>query len=112
MRYGIPYQGSKNQIAKKIIEFLPSADNFYDLFAGGCAISHCASLSNKYKNIYANDINPEPLQLFQAAIDGKFQNEKRWISREDFFPSKKKNLTLNIVGRLLIIARIICIQQK
>lgn len=90
MRYGIPYQGSKNQIARKIIDFLPPADNFYDLFAGGCAISHCAGLSNKYKNIYANDINPEPLQLFQDAINGKFQDEKRWISREDFFTLKDK----------------------
>lgn len=90
MRYGIPYQGSKNQIARKIIDFLPSADNFYDLFAGGCAISHCASLSNKFKNIYANDINAEPLQLFQDAIHGKFQHEKRWISREDFFALKDK----------------------
>ena len=37
-KYGILYQGSKNKIAEKIINLLPPADNFYDLFAGGCAI--------------------------------------------------------------------------
>ena len=28
MKYGLPYKGSKNTIAKKIIDFLPSATNF------------------------------------------------------------------------------------
>lgn len=42
--YGVPYQGSKNSIAEKIINIIPSAENFYDLFAGGCAITHCAML--------------------------------------------------------------------
>lgn len=28
MRYGVPYQGSKNSIATKIISFLPSAESF------------------------------------------------------------------------------------
>ena len=49
MNYGLPYVGSKNKIAKTIIDFLPPADHFYDLFAGGCAITHAAILSNKYK---------------------------------------------------------------
>lgn len=45
MRYGLPYKGSKNKIAERIVDFLPKAKNFYDLFAGGCAITHCAELS-------------------------------------------------------------------
>ena len=37
--YGVPYKGSKNKIAKQIIDFLPSGGTLYDLFAGGCAIT-------------------------------------------------------------------------
>lgn len=48
MRYGIPYQGSKNQIAENILKFLPGGKRLVDLFGGGGAISHCASLSYKW----------------------------------------------------------------
>ena len=40
--YGISYQGSKNKIAEDLTALLPAAENFYDLFAGGCAMTHCA----------------------------------------------------------------------
>lgn len=83
MNYGIPYKGSKNKIAQKIIEQLPPAEHFYDLFAGGCAITHAALLSGKYKFVHANDIVDIP-QLFLDATQGKYKDEKRWISREDF----------------------------
>ena len=85
MRYGLPYMGSKNKIAERIINLLPNATNFYDLFAGGCAITHAAILSSKYKNIIFNDIVGDITQLFLDAINYKFKEEKRWISREDFF---------------------------
>lgn len=85
MRYGLPYQGSKNKIAEWVISNLPNADNFYDLCAGGCAITHAAMLSGKYKNFIINDINPHPTQLFVDAINGKYKDETRWISRDDFF---------------------------
>lgn len=35
MRYGLPYKGSKNGIAKWIVQELPPADVFCDLFFGG-----------------------------------------------------------------------------
>ena len=54
MRYGLPYKGSKNSISEKIVDYLPEAENFYDLFAGGCAITHCAMLSGKWQNIKCN----------------------------------------------------------
>ena len=57
MTYGIPYRGSKNKIAKDIIEMLPPGHRFVDLFAGGCAITHCGMLSGKWKEFLANDIN-------------------------------------------------------
>lgn len=87
MSYGIPYRGSKNTIAKRIIDLLPRADTFVDLFAGGCAMTHCAMGSGKYRNFIANDIGDAP-QLFANAIAGKYRDERHWISREDFFALK------------------------
>lgn len=33
--YGMPYKGSKNSIAKWVLENLPPAETLYDLFGGG-----------------------------------------------------------------------------
>lgn len=79
--YGIPYMGSKNSIAKWVVDQLPAAENFYDLFAGGCAITHRAIECKKYKNYIINDIDPQLPQLFYDAVMGKYANEKTWISR-------------------------------
>ena len=83
--YGIPYMGSKNKIAEWIVSHFPSAENFYDLCCGGCAITHYAMEQRKYKNYIINDIEVINPQTFIDAINGKFKNENRWISREDFF---------------------------
>lgn len=91
MNYGVPYMGSKNRIAKEIIELLPSAETFVDLFCGGCAMTHAAILSGKYNNFVINDIDWMPTQLFLDAIDGKYLNHYKWVSREDFFAEKDKN---------------------
>ena len=88
MNYGIPYMGSKNSIAKEIVDLLPTAEYFVDLFCGGCAITHAAMLSGKYKRFIINDIAPDMPRLFVDAINGKYRNEKRWISRDDFFRLK------------------------
>lgn len=88
MLYGLPYKGSKNKIAKKIVDMLPSATHFYDLFCGGCAISHYAMTTGKYRHIHINDINPMCPQFFVDCLDGKYDNDDRWISREDFFRLK------------------------
>ena len=84
MRYGLPYMGSKNKIAELIVNKLPRADNLYDLFCGGCAITHCALLQNKYNNYYINDIQQGQAQFFLDCINGKYKDETRWISREEF----------------------------
>lgn len=89
MAYGVPYKGSKNKIAESLIERLPSASNFVDLFCGGCAMTHAALLSGKWKNIYANDLDGRGLRLFLGAANGVYKNEVRWISREDFFRLKE-----------------------
>ena len=85
MRYGMPYQGSKNQIAENILKFLPRGKRLVDLFGGGGAISHCASLSYKWESVLYNELNPLVYKAFKMAINGEFREEKRWISHEDFF---------------------------
>ncbi|MCF0106300.1 MAG: DNA adenine methylase, partial [Holdemanella sp.] len=85
--FGLPYMGSKNDIAVDIINALPSAEVFVDLFCGGGAITHAAIESGKYKKVIMNDIT-DSVFLFRDAREGKFKDEKRWISREDFFSLK------------------------
>ena len=87
-RYGVPYMGSKNDIAEQIINIVPQARNFYDLFAGGCAVTHAAMLSGKFRNFIANDLQGMGVQLFTDSIDGKYANENRWRSRDDFVSKK------------------------
>lgn len=87
MRYGLPYQGSKSQIARKILEQLPTGKRLVDLFGGGGAISHCAVLSGKYENVLYNDYNPLIVDLFRRAVNGDFALDRftpEWVSREDF----------------------------
>ena len=88
MKYGMPYKGSKNKLAGKIFELFPRKKNFYDLFCGGCAMTHYGLLHGGFENYYMNDINPACPELFMDAVHGKFKDEKRWISREDFFRLK------------------------
>lgn len=82
--YGLPYTGSKSRIAHWVIDHLPRGRVLIDAFAGGCAITHRALLSQKWQTIIANDINRKYPQLFLDAVRGKYRDERRWISREDF----------------------------
>ena len=86
--YGLPYTGSKNRLAEKIIKHFPEADTLIDVFFGGGAITHCAMVHNKFKNYIANDIRTTP-QFFEDCIKGKYSNDLRWISSEDFRNSSR-----------------------
>ncbi len=86
--YGVPYQGNKSRIADIIISLLPSGKRLVDLFGGGGAITHCAILSGKWENFLYNDINPMITNLFMDAVKGKYHDENRVITREDFIALK------------------------
>lgn len=88
MKYGLPYKGSKNKLAERIVRLLPKRTHLVDLFCGGCAVSHAALLMGKYEHIHINDINWMCPTLFIDALNGKYNDESRWISREDFFRLK------------------------
>ena len=89
--YGLPYTGSKSRIAHWVIDNLPRGRVLIDAFAGGCAITHRALLSQKWQTVIANDINGKYPQLFADAVRGKYRDERRWISREDFERLKSKD---------------------
>ena len=76
--------GSKNALAERIVALLPSASHLIDVFAGGCAITHCAMKSGKWQHVHANDINEMIVGAFRRAINGEFIGERRWISHEEF----------------------------
>lgn len=80
--------GSKSAIAKWVVDNLPPADTWIEPFAGGCAVTHAAILSGKYKRFIINDIT-DSAKVFLDAIRGKFKAESRWISRADFFKLKE-----------------------
>lgn len=84
MKYGLPYKGSKNKLAERIVRLLPRADHLIDLFCGGCAVTHAALIMGKYKHCHINDVNWMCPQLFTDALAGRYNDETRWISREDF----------------------------
>ena len=88
MNYGIPYKGSKNKVIKWLMSLLPSGEVFVDLFCGGCAVTHAAMLSGRYKRYIVNDVEPMMPKTFSKAIQGGYRDEDRWISREDFFRLK------------------------
>ncbi len=85
MGYGLNYQGSKNKIADWVLEHLPPAQTFVDVFGGGGAITHAAMLSGKYRNFVFNDLNPL-CQCFARAARGEYSDERlqHFISRVEF----------------------------
>ena len=99
MRYGLPYKGSKNGIAEWIVDNLPSADVFVDLFCGGGAITHKALLSGKYKRFIMNDIDGRLPKLFLDCAYGKYtvENHPEWITREEFHRQKDTDAYIALV---------------
>ena len=92
-KYGCPYQGSKDFIAKAIVAALPSAETFVDLFAGGCAVTHAAMVSGRYSRFIANDFGRMP-SVFVDAINGAASDRNhwlKWVSHERFFEEKAKS---------------------
>ena len=82
--YGLPYRGSKNKFATRIVEFLPAGETLYDLFCGGGAITHKAMESGKWSSFVMNDINTAQSQLFKNALEGKYKNAYEWVGLQQF----------------------------
>ena len=86
--YGVPYKGSKNRIAEWVVSHVPECGTFFDVFAGGCAVTDCILRKGRAKHVVANDLDLMPVKCFEMAVRGDFADEDRWISREAFFALK------------------------
>ena len=95
--YGVPYQGNKSRIADIIISLLPEGKRLVDLFGGGGAMTHCAMLSGKWESFLYNDINKAITGLFLDAINGKYHDERRVITREQFFSEKEEDAYIKYI---------------
>ena len=103
---GLPYQGSKKKISKKIVEIVKQ--NFgtdkpiYDIFGGGGAITAECVLNGL--EVYYNDLDKDITNAFERVIS----QDREWIktlivSRTEFFEIKaKENKTTDDFLKLLI----------
>ena len=91
---GLPYQGSKKKISKKIVEIIKqnfSTDKpIYDIFGGGGAITAECMLNGL--EVHYNDLDKDITDMFQMVIG----QDREWIktlivSREEFFEIKNKD---------------------
>ena len=103
---GLPYQGSKKKISKKIVEIVKQ--NFgtdkpiYDIFGGGGAITAECVLNGL--EVYYNDLDKDITNAFERVIS----QDREWIktlivSRTEFTEIKaKENKTTDDFLKLLI----------
>ena len=103
---GLPYQGSKKKISKKIVEIIKQ--NFgtdkpiYDIFGGGGAITAECILNGL--EVYYNDLDKDITNAFERVIS----QDREWIktlivSRTEFTEIKaKENKTTDDFLKLLV----------
>ena len=103
---GLPYQGSKKKISKKIVEIIKQ--NFgtekpiYDIFGGGGAIT-AECLINGLE-VHYNDLDRTITDMFQKVVSEDRDYLKTLIiSRDEFFKIREKeNKTIDDELKLLI----------
>ena len=103
---GLPYQGSKKKISKKLVEIIKQ--NFgtdrmiYDIFGGGGAITAECILNGL--DVHYNDLDKDITDAFERVVS----QDREWIktliiSREEFFEIKaKENKTTDDFLKLLV----------
>lgn len=91
--YGLPYKGSKSDIAEDIVNAIPPGGKILDACCGGAAFLQCAAQSLRFNSVVGNDINPAVVKLVDAVFIHKGQIEYEHplaCSRNDFFLSLQK----------------------
>ena len=103
---GLPYQGSKKKISKKIVEIIKQ--NFgtdkpiYDIFGGGGAITAECMLNGL--EVHYNDLDETATSMFQKIVSEDRDYLKTLIvSRDEFFKIRdKENKTIDDNLKLLV----------
>ena len=65
----ILYRGGKKRVAKKIIERLPRAEFFIDVFGGSGCVSTAAVRSGKYNQVVYNDLDSSLVTFLKTVRD-------------------------------------------
>lgn len=90
---GLPYQGSKKKISKKIVEIIKQ--NFgtdkpvYDIFGGGGAITAECMLNGL--EVHYNDLDKTATSMFQKVVsEDRDYLKTLLVSRDEFFKIREK----------------------
>ena len=95
--YGLPYKGSKNKIAKWVLDNLPKANALVEPFFGGGAITHCAIERGQYNNYIANDLRGTA-NIFLDVIKGNRHDlYTRFVWPDEFNCEKHDDLLLALI---------------
>ena len=66
----IPYQGSKRNLAPRILPFVPpDTQTLFEPFAGSAAVSIAVALRKKSRHFHLNDINKPLMDLWESIIE-------------------------------------------
>ena len=103
---GLPYQGSKKKVSKKIVEIIKQ--NFgtdkpiYDIFGGGGAITAECMLNGL--EVHYNDLDETVTSMFQKVVsEDRDYLKTLLISRDEFFKIREKeNKTVDDNLKLLV----------
>ena len=103
---GLPYQGSKKKISKKIVEIIKQ--NFgtdkpiYDIFGGGGAITVECLLNGL--EVHYNDLDRTIIDMFQKVVsEDRDYLKTLLVSRDEFFKIRdKENKTVDDELKLLV----------
>lgn len=103
---GLPYQGSKKKISKKIVEIIKQ--NFgtekpiYDIFGGGGAITAECLLNGL--EVHYNDLDETATSMFQKVVgEDRDYLKSLIVSRDEFFKIHEKgNKTIDDELKLLV----------
>ncbi|AUN43413.1 hypothetical protein PP262_gp08 [Streptococcus phage vB_SthS_VA460] len=103
---GLPYQGSKKKISKKIVEIIKQnfgADKpIYDIFGGGGAITAECMLNGL--EVHYNDLDETVTSMFQKVVsEDRDYLKTLLVSRDEFFKIlDKENKTIDDELKLLV----------
>ena len=103
---GLPYQGSKKKISKKIVEIIKQ--NFgtekpvYDIFGGGGAITAECMLNGL--DVHYNDLDETTTSMFRKVVsEDRDYLKTLLVSRDEFFKIRdKENKTIDDELKLLV----------
>ncbi|MFD1357642.1 Dam family site-specific DNA-(adenine-N6)-methyltransferase [Fictibacillus halophilus] len=88
----IPYQGSKRNIAGKILTYFPDdIDTLYESFVGSAAMTIAAAKYNKANSFVLNDINKPLMDIWEQILTNplKLSNDYRMLWEEQLGNEKE-----------------------